>query len=204
MKTIRQSMFWLLCSFLLIVSCAQSKEIPESAFRVGEVQLLQTTLDDVQKQFGTSNLSRGKSEDSLIEICYVHKLKGKNAFVVFETGPMGGFRRVTGFRLSVIDPKKDCAETNVDLLSLSTADGISLNLSKREFLKKMPILFNQQGSNLNYEMQSKREASKEELEKMRTMWPKETQTFFDVVTSINATFDKGRLTNYYISKIESY
>ena len=193
-----------LISFWSDLSQARSEEVSDASFSLGEVKIAQTTFDEIQAQFGKGNVIRGKSEDSPVEICYASGPNGKNTFVIFETGPMGGFIRVTGFRVTTIDPKTNCAQTSVNLMTLSTANGVLLHLSKQEFLAKLPFPFKRRGAFLKYEAQSKREASKEELEKMRATWPKETQTYFDVMSTIEARFDKDRLIGYYASKIESY
>ena len=66
------------------------------------------------------------------------------------------------------------------------------------------VSFKQTSRGLAYVGETKRTATSDEVKRMKSAHPKETQIEFDVVVTINAKFDSNRLADYRISKMESF
>lgn len=164
-----------------------------------------TTIDEIQAEYGKAPILRsGREDESPLRVCYSNTFSKGKAFIVFESGAMGGFERVTGFRITTRYPRQQCPITKVSISSLTSGNGVRLLQLHKEFLEKFRIEFKQKEEQLWYEGESKREATKEELDRIRSMWPNEKQTFFDVIINIKADFKKDKLVDYSVSKVESY
>jgi hypothetical protein len=200
----RSILIFILLYSLSQASNATSGDVPDTMFSLGSVEIGKTSLDEIEIKFGKTDKIRGKGEDSAVEICYKQIIRDKKLTVIFESGPMGGFKRVTGFRITEKPQKKACAATSIDLSMISTGNGASLFQDRDYFLKISPVSFKKKGSTLFCEINSIRNASKEELLKIKKIWPNERQAFFDVTVSIEAVFDKKHLIEYSVRKIETY
>jgi len=117
---------------------------------------------------------------------------------------MGGFKRLTGFRISTFRPKGNCVSTKIDVGALATGNGVRLGQSFEDFEKAVPVEFERHGLELTYEAVSQRAVTQEELKRLRAKWPNEKQNYFDVTTIIKAKFQDNRLIDLYVHKIESY
>lgn len=208
MKKIIQWFLFIILPFMFhcILAHAQIGPIPEEVFFFGEVKIGSTTFDDIQAKYGKASIIRvGKEEEAAMQICYSPTSPKRKIFIVFETGPMGGFKKVTGFRITThYQENKSCLATDIDLSALTFGNGVRLLQSREYFLKIFNVRFRQIEDKLVYEGESKREATKEELDKIRKDWPNENQVFFDVVITIRSEFKNNQLVDYYVSKIESY
>ena len=188
--------------------CASSlpAEVPISAFAIGESAIGVQTFADIQKIFGAAKSVRISKEDGAdLVMCYVHIASKRKAFLIFESGEMGGSERyITGFRLSVLPPQWGCTPTTVEIGGLKTRNGIYLGQISKDFQSKFPIRFTRKAGDFRYEGSSRRVATAEELKRIRSQWPDTSQDYFDVTISIEAKFGSDRLVDYRIRKIESF
>lgn len=186
-----------------IPACAT--EVPPQIFSINGATVGITTLDEIQKTYGRAELLRtGRGEEADVLICYVHSSPKGKSFLVFESGAMGGWRRITGFRISTTLPSRKCVPTKIDIVGLAAGNTIELGQSQARFLKAVPIKFERIGSELTYEAMSRREATQEELNRMRSGRADEKQLYFDVMTVIKARFHNNCLVDLYIHRIETY
>jgi hypothetical protein len=187
------------------VSVEAGAPVPPGVFTLNHTTIGVTTLDEVRKTYGMVEPSRvGPEEEADIAICYVHPSSKGKVSVVFESGAMGGWKEITGFRLSAQRGGGHCVSTEMNISTLATENGIRLGQSLEGFTKAMPIKFRHRGSALTYEGVSQRAATQEELKRLRAEWPDERQDYFDVTITIRATFSANRLVDFYVRKNESY
>jgi len=157
------------------------------------VTMDKTTMDEIQNKYGKTSIFRSGIEDeSNKQVCYNNKLKKGEGFIIFEFGAMGGFNRVTGIRIFAENGGEKCAQTITNLFDIVSGNGGQLGQSRKVFLKRFKISFKRIGERLIYQGESKREANKEELNKLHKWWPSEKQTFFDVTTTVRASFKDDR------------
>jgi len=189
----------------LCVSVSCTAEVPSQFFSINSATVGTTTLDEIQKTYGVAELSKtNQGEEADVLICYVHASPKGESFLVFESGPMGGWKRITGFRISTVRPHGKCTPTKIDISALATGNGIRLGQSLEAFKKAVPVEYNRTDSELTYETVGQRAATQEELRKLRAKWPDEKQTYFEVTILIKAKFQHNRLVELYAHRIESY
>ena len=217
----------LLASILAVVVCAKvsfAAEIPSQAFSINNATVGVATLDEIQKTYGIAKISRVSRDDEAdVTMCYAHSSPKGRSFLVFESGAMGSFKHITGFRLSTLRRNGNCVSTKIDVGTLTTGNGVRLGQGRVDFEKAFPIDFRRHGSELiyeavseraaayeavsergaTYEAVSERGATAEELKRLRTQWPNEKQDYFDVSITIKAKFKSNRLIDLYVHKIES-
>lgn len=180
-------------------------DLPPESFSVGGFLLNTTTLAEVQERLGAAQIVRtGPQDEADVSVCYVHRTRRKTSYLILESGPMGGFSRITGFRLSSIRPKMSCSQTAEDVAAMATGTGARLGQSVPGFRQAFPVTFQQREAMLAFEGVTRRIATPEEREKLRLRWPNETQDWFDVTTVIRARFLKNSLVDLYVSRIESF
>src|SRR2546422_2992118 len=86
---------------MLSVGMAQGKDVPAGIFTLDHTTIGITTLDEIQKRYGRAEPSGvNGDEEADVAVCYVHRSAKAEAFVVFESGVMGGYTNITSFRLS--------------------------------------------------------------------------------------------------------
>jgi hypothetical protein len=117
---------------------------------------------------------------------------------------MGGFKVITGYRITAFPPKGKCVFTKTNMRNYVTKNGVHLGQNIKEFEKSIPIEFKYNKSELTHESFSKRKATKDELKKIHARWPKEKQDYYDVTIIIKARFTDNRLVDFYVQKIESF
>ncbi|MGH7603209.1 MAG: hypothetical protein ACRENK_04330 [Gemmatimonadaceae bacterium] len=198
-----------LATVLFALLCWTSKSlaggVPLGTFSIGSATVGVTTLTEILDAYGTAKASRISGEDEAdISVCYVHSSPKGETFLVFESGVMGSFKVVTGFRVSVLRPKEHCVSTKIELGGLKTGNGIQLGLKLEDFKKALPVEFKHRDSRFIYRAVTKRVATHEELRKLRERWPNERQDYFDVTTTLIANFKQDRLVDLYVHRIESY
>jgi len=190
--------------FIPSISSASARLPEAGAFSWGGVVIGSTTIDEIQSKYGIAPRIRvGANDESPVEICYRNSTS-KGGEIVFGSGPMGGFERITNFRVTKNSSKKNCALTSIDFLSLNTGNGVKLFQSKKHFMAAFGISFRDLGWVLLYKGSSKRKASPEEESVLRENYPTEPEYYFDVNSKIEAKFNNGILVDYYVSKLESY
>jgi hypothetical protein len=191
-----------------VVFCASvslAAEVPAGIFSVNNSTVGVTTLAKVQKTYGMAEPLRVSREDEAdVTLCYAHSSSSGESFLIFESGVMGGYKRITGFRITILRPNGNCVSTKINIGALSTGNGVRLGQSLEGFRKAVPVEFKRYGSDLNYEAVTQRVATKEELERLRAKSPNEKQDYFDVTTIIKAKFEDNGLIDLYVHKIESY
>ncbi|MES2826298.1 MAG: hypothetical protein V4732_22075 [Pseudomonadota bacterium] len=111
-------------SFIIYVIAlpTSAHELSKSIFVLDTTEIDVTTLDNIYKLYGKNK--ENKSDAASLEVCYRNSTQ--NAFVVFESGAMGGFTRITSIKIMTHKPKLFCAITNVDILSLTYGNGVRL------------------------------------------------------------------------------
>jgi hypothetical protein len=193
-----------LVAITLYANISLASDVSPQTWTVNNVTVGATTLTDAQKIFGITPVFKiNKKDEANIRLCYVFASKDPS-FLTFESGVMGGFEQITGFRISTVRPSGKCSLTKVNIDSLATDSGVHLGQNIEDFKKILPVEFKRLGSKLVYETATKRMATKEELEKLRINWPDERQDYFDVTTTIRAKFKDDRLIDFSIQRIESY
>jgi hypothetical protein len=192
-----------LCAPRLVYSTGA---VPTSdIFSLGQIKIGTTTLDEVQKMLGPSDFFRPKKDDeSPLSICYKAESPNGDFFVLLESGATGGFKRVTGFSISRVNPEHACGRLQATTESVQPANGVEIGESRESFEKRFTVRFAPCGSNLSYELDSTREPGAEELESLKKMWPNEKSYRLDVAVRVCAHFDNDHLTSYTVSKVESY
>lgn len=186
-------------------SASFAAEVPSQIFSINNVTVGVTTIDEVRTTYGMIEPSRvSREEEADVTLCYSNSLSGRDAFIVFESGVMGSYKFITGFRISSIRPSGNCMPTDINVGTLSTENGVRLGQSFESFEKVVPIEFKRCGLELTYETVSQRAATQEELKRLRANWPNAKQDYFDVTTVIKAIFQDNKLMDLYVHKIESY
>lgn len=198
-----------LAAISLILACHSKvsicAEVPPEAFSIGAATVGITTLADVQNVYGMAKTSRvGREDGADVQVCYTYNSPKARSFLVFESGVMGSYQQITGFRISTIRPAKNCVPTKIDIATLKTGNGIQLQQSLDDFKKAIQVKFRRHDSELIYEAVDRRAATQEELKKIRSQWPNEKQDYFDVTITLKAKFKDNRLVEFYSHKIESY
>jgi hypothetical protein len=190
---------------VLCASASLAAEVSSQTFSINNATVGVTTLADVQKIYGMAETSRASRDDEAdVRVCYAYSSPNGTSFLVFESGPMGGFKQITGFRISTLRPIGNCVSTKIDIGTLKTGNGIRLGQGLVDFKKAISVEFKRRGSELIYEAVSQRAATQEELKGLRAKWPNEKQDYFDVTTTLRAKFKDNRLIDFYVQKIESY
>jgi len=170
---------------LALSGTSRAADAPIGTFSLGDVKIGVSSMNDVQSVFGPAQGVRVSHEDEADKIvCYTNRGKKGPSFLLFETGPMGAFTTITGFRLSKAPHAKNCASTKVDIASLRTDNGAHLGQSTADFKKVVAVNFDINGSELTFESESKRAATQEEVKRIRANWPDANDEQFDVTTII--------------------
>jgi hypothetical protein len=196
---------------LLFASCisvgdlrAATDTLEDGVFMLGPVQIGATSFNQIRSWFGAAETTSPGLDGSHQQICYVLNSGGRKMHIIFETGPMGGFNKVTGIRLGSKGAPKSCLALKAGAELMAFGNGVQLGQEKSEFIRRFNIRFQQEDLVLTYECDYLREATLEELSLLRKNWPMETRTYFDVNVSVRAQFAERQLEEYYVRRIESY
>ena len=134
-------MFLYLIFFLGILPVGNAENLPNKIFRLGEIEIAKTPLDEIKKNYGGTEQFRISKNDGSDEfICYVQKLGKLKQYVVFETGEMGGYKQLTGFRISAKKPQNVCIPVSSEMPK-ATANGVSIGETYAEFIRRFPFRF---------------------------------------------------------------
>lgn len=189
-----------LMTLSLGVFSANTYAMDVSVLSLDKVIIGVTTLEDIYTLYGKNKENR--KDTASIEVCYANS--SQNIFTVFQSGAMGGFDRITGFKLMTRKPELFCVASNIDMRFMATGNGVQLDQSRDDFLRNFDISFIDNGRTLKYDEESRRKLTKSEMEMLNVIPSSKVQSWFDVFTSISARFVNGRLTYYEVSKVESY
>jgi len=95
---------------------ARAAEVPLGVFSLGNATIGVITLDDVRKTYGPADSKRvSREEEANITICYEQVSSTSEAYIEFESGVMGGYDRITGYRIARIAPRAGCSPTKADV-----------------------------------------------------------------------------------------
>jgi hypothetical protein len=147
--------FLLNISILLImqISASLAAEVPNSLFLIDNARIGVTTLDEIQKKYGINAPYRiSKEEEADVEVCYFNSSSSGQAFLIFESGVMGSYKEIRGFRISAMHQNKKCKRINLEIRTLTTGNGIYLGQSLKEFEKNTLLNFSVVAQ--NYSMKS--------------------------------------------------
>jgi hypothetical protein len=203
--TKRAIAFAVLTSHLNVIAGSHLPTEPSGVFEIGKIQVGVTTLADAKAALGNSAEARqGQSDESPIQICYLIDSANGRYYIIFGSGAMGGFTRITEFSLTRDAPKQACTSVRSRNKLMATGNGVTLGQSRDEFYGKFLFKFKETGDISSYRENTTRIPNTEELSELRRAWPAEKTYQFDVSVSIDAVFKNGHLVKYRVSKIESF
>jgi len=170
------------------------------------------SLRDVQKKLGPAEVWR-RREQAPISICYISVKENDGTVVVFHAWKIDSW--ITA--MSIMSDKDHFKERNQCTKSLlvskaiSTEGGIKLGLSKLQLKTILGDSTKEQGKNMLYLYQTKRAMTNDEIKEMERIFPsrpseippRDSQPYWDVVSSIEATFMDSELIALTISKTET-
>ncbi len=163
------------------------------------------TIKEIQKQLGKSKEIRNE-DCSAVRICY--RSRNDGAFIVFESGAMGGWNDLTSFYLTskrkyITDPKS-CKEIIIRN-KLQTRSELKIGMSKQEIEDILGVPNKRISNDFFYVYESMRRMTDAEIKRMMAQWPNVVEEpYFSVESFIHAKFEKGRLFYLSISSTESY
>ncbi len=119
--------------------------VPASVFTLDRITIGVSTIEDVNAIYGKVGDSPvNPNEDESDEtVCYAAHSRRGSAEIVFETGAMGGYTDITGFRISTRSRHTHCTRIELDM--------------KR--VRALPIKFKRRGSELRHEGLTRRAAT---------------------------------------------
>ncbi len=164
-------------------------------------------LDDVQKTLGPAKLvETGDAGEYTASVCYV--LPG--GIILFLAGELDGpNHHLGGFGLASKTEREPCSKwpTNRAKPTLNIA-GLQLGMSMPEFTRQVGAPIRIEGQKAYAAFESKRIMSQAEMQRLPEDVQKMIQTgkqqnYYDVVVSIMATFNNGKLEELNIWKTET-
>jgi hypothetical protein len=189
-------------TFVLATSCA-AQTLPEGLFSIGKFELGKADISDVQAYFGLSelrSLTLGDGPDRAV--CYSNGNKGSSPTVIFETGALGGWKKITAYRLTTRH-KRNCEPTVISIAELSTGNGLHLGSDRRSVLRTLNKP-SSQSSTVRVEQVYQQKATSEEVNRIRSAHPDATQFVFDVVDTIEVHFKDNVANDLYVKRLVSY
>jgi outer membrane protein assembly factor BamE (lipoprotein component of BamABCDE complex) len=166
------------------------------------------TLKDVEVRLGSTQILSRK-EHAPDQLCYISAEKGDETVIVFEAGPLGGWEILTAFRIisSKLSFKKtdQCRETSYISKRTQTKTGIRVGITREQLIAILGSPSKVIGNNFFFLFSVQRRMSEDEIRDMERRWPDVRKNpYFDVSSSVHATFSNSELSSVCISKIESY
>ncbi len=165
------------------------------------------TLDVIQKTLGPAKLvETGDAGEYTASVCYIVP----GGFVLFLAGELDGPEHyLGGFGLVRDTERKPCSKwpSSRAKPELNIA-GLQLGMSVSEFTRHVAAPVRMEGQKAYAAFESKREMSQTELQRLPENVQKMIQTgkqqnYYDVVVSIIATFNNGKLVELHIWKTET-
>jgi hypothetical protein len=184
---------------------SQAIHVPAGGFSIGNFQVGNTTLSDVQSQLGPAN-AYDHDEGLVRTLCYYFRINRGVVVLELNASVLGGLQRLTGFvtRFAREHPER-CSLSLIDLRIVSIGMGVRLGALEREFRASLPIPFKRNKTNLFYEVEYRREMTDMEFASMKQQWPDiQKPSFFDVIESVRAKFRNGVVEYYEVNRTESY
>jgi hypothetical protein len=156
------------------------------------VRIGRETLDQVQSKFGAAESFRHPPEGagSDLELCYTLKSAGMSVWVIFGSGPMGGWKTVTHFQVLSSAPNGVlCAPSNLGSSPVVTRSGVRLGMALGALRVRLGAPTE---SGTNYAVFAFEQKSDH---------PKRGE--FDMLSVLSATLTNQKVTSFHVSLIES-
>ena len=181
--------------FLLLITTnvVASEKYPSNFLGV---DLLETTIFDVQDRFGNTKLSelpRGHHDKGL---CYLNN----GISVVFSTGPMGGNELITGIRLSNSTPEIDCLKVKIEIPSC--INHLCLEQTQEEFESKVGKEFTKTTDGNSYVTSNQYQRDMTPLELEKNPYSKD-YPYFDVSHNLWFMISSNKISTIGIYKFET-
>jgi hypothetical protein len=157
-----------------------------------DVSIGRETLDNIRSRFGPAKSFR-ETKNSVSaddEICYSSENPSDETRIIYGSGPMGGWSRVTQFQvLSRISLKSPCTPSARVTHTIATQSGIRLGMPLKELSAKLGIPTQQGEGFVIYSFEQKSD------------YPKRSD--FDMLSGVGASIANGRVTSFRVFLIES-
>ena len=175
-----------------ITSNSVSKPISPSHLTILGLTLGTSTLADIKTQLGdVAVIDRGDAGLSLRLACYI-AANGDDTQLVFESGAMGGWTKLTGFRIFLDknrrDTPKQCRVSRRIGRHLRTAGGLGLGLSKAQVVKLLGLPAVTDNNKFTYESVTTKRVLADT---------------FDIQTVIEIDFDEMSVSSVNVSRTET-
>lgn len=185
---------------LLQLSEGQQKPPSDSHFAILNVVIGKDNLRSLQDKLGPTKKCRTKVHDGVAIAGYA----GSNEDVVFEFGEAGG-GDVTAFFLSLHGRKIGCplSELSIPSSSVTTNGGVHLGMTEQEFIGIFgaPVIRTSSGQ-WKYDWTLEKKYTEKEKRDAANAGHPVTDSYLRGIT-IEAEFEKGRLSYFYISRLET-
>jgi len=174
-------------------------KLPKSALIFGKVEIGRTTFRDIQKWYGGGKaVKQDPSEEAPVGVCFLINGQIKTR-VVFESGSAGAWKRITGVRLTKASPGDVCPVWRGD----GFANGVLLGQDRRTVEAKLGIKAMHKSDSLHYVEESRRPATPAERAWLLKNFPSEAPQF-DVTIAVDANFKHEKLTEFYLTKTDTF
>jgi hypothetical protein len=197
---------WTLCFLLPVLQLLQfpeGKQKPpsDSHFAVLNIVIGKDNLRTLQDKLGPTKKCRTKAHDGVAIAGYA----GSNEDIVFEFGEGGG-GDVTAFFLSLHGPRKigcPLSELSMPSSTLTTSGGVHLGMTEQEFVGifGVPMIRTPAGQ-WKYDWTLEKKYTEKEKSEAANAGHPVTGSYLKGIT-IEAEFQKGRLSYFYISRLET-
>ncbi len=189
---------------------AQERELSSSNFRALGVALGDEMFVRAAAKLGKATIvERGDAASGRTQECYVSVQPGKKVHFILEQGEVN-----LAFYLFEDGPQwqgeERCTKSSLVSANAATASGLHLGQTPAQviaILGKPNLLRKNQ---LSYSLHVKKKTSPEDLEKIRSSYPKlsdqefhDNYDYYDLSANVNAKFVDSRLTYLAISKLET-
>ncbi|MBL4607827.1 MAG: hypothetical protein JKY01_08375 [Pseudomonadales bacterium] len=107
---------------------------------IGSISIGTSTFDEVAAKFGKTEIIKSDQEQSWVRICYRSVNKGDDTIVLFESGPMGGWTRLTSISITHSKLWKDsalCQSSRLVTKEISTVSGLKIGISTSELVRRL-------------------------------------------------------------------
>jgi hypothetical protein len=181
-----------------------AQTLPQGLFSIGPFEIGEATVEDVQSQFGVNRpapIEPGEGAD--VALCYSASTSPSAPTVVFQTGALGGWKRITAFRLTKRG-KRPCQLADAALMAMSTANGLGLK-TKRPLV--VQILSESKpmtsGRSMRVEQIYQRRPTESEAAQIRRSGSDPDQIVFDVIDTVEVRFKDGVVDDLFVRRLVS-
>ncbi|MBI5191391.1 MAG: hypothetical protein HZA22_12080 [Nitrospirae bacterium] len=112
-------------------------ELAADNSKLSGIAIGNSTLNDVQKKFGVSQVYKDNTyEESPDALYYISSINDDNTVVIFASGPMGGWETVDNITITTKDMLEEsnikCTPTKLISRNMRTDSGLVLGLNKQQ------------------------------------------------------------------------